>query len=90
MVFYEDGEPKIDGEGGDLKVRSLAFVWFLTSFYLVLSGWLLFRLTCFAIFGQFRIRTAPHDVFTREGNDIRTTVTITLVLFFHQLCNLAF
>ncbi|KAL2535252.1 DnaJ protein ERDJ3B [Forsythia ovata] len=46
VVFYEDGEPKIDGEGGDLK---------------------------------FRIRTAPHDLFTREGNDLRTTVTITLV-----------
>ncbi|CAI9785584.1 unnamed protein product [Fraxinus pennsylvanica] len=46
VVFYEDGEQKIDGEGGDLK---------------------------------FHIRTAPHDVFTREGNDLRTTVTITLV-----------
>ncbi|KAK4372439.1 hypothetical protein RND71_007823 [Anisodus tanguticus] len=46
VVFYEDGEPKIDGEPGDLK---------------------------------FRIRTAPHDRFTREGNDLRTTVTITLV-----------
>ena len=44
--FYEDGEPKIDGEPGDLK---------------------------------FRIRTAPHDQFTREVNDLRTTVTITLV-----------
>ncbi|CAO2818747.1 unnamed protein product [Amaranthus hypochondriacus] len=46
ITFYEDGEPKIDGEAGDLK---------------------------------FRIRTAPHDVFNREGNDLRTTVTITLV-----------
>lgn len=44
--FYEDGEPKIDGEPGDLK---------------------------------FRIRTAPHDVFKREGSDLRTTVNITLV-----------
>lgn len=44
--FYEDGEPKIDGEPGDLK---------------------------------FRIRTAPHDVFKRDGNDLRTTVNITLV-----------
>ncbi|CAA2963866.1 dnaJ ERDJ3B-like [Olea europaea subsp. europaea] len=27
VIFYEDGEPKIDGEGGDLKVSYLAFVW---------------------------------------------------------------
>ncbi|KAK8693787.1 hypothetical protein V6N13_071356 [Hibiscus sabdariffa] len=46
LVFYEDGEPIIDGEPGDLK---------------------------------FRIRTAPHDQFRREGNDLHTTVTITLV-----------
>ncbi|CAI0457063.1 unnamed protein product [Linum tenue] len=46
VVFYEDGEPKIDGEPGDLK---------------------------------FRIHTSPHDVFTRKGNDLHTTVTITLV-----------
>ncbi|XP_019197399.1 PREDICTED: dnaJ protein ERDJ3B [Ipomoea nil] len=46
VVFYEDGEPKVDGEPGDLK---------------------------------FRIRTAPHDQFKREGNDLHTTVTITLV-----------
>ncbi|CAN0924572.1 DnaJ protein ERDJ3B [Linum grandiflorum] len=46
VVFYEDGEPKIDGEPGDLK---------------------------------FRIRTSSHDVFTRKGNDLHTTVTITLV-----------
>ncbi|XP_052187037.1 dnaJ protein ERDJ3B [Diospyros lotus] len=46
VVFYEDGEPKIDGEPGDLK---------------------------------FRIRTAPHDQFRREGNDLHTTVSITLV-----------
>ncbi|XWS76630.1 hypothetical protein CRYUN_Cryun01aG0193700 [Craigia yunnanensis] len=46
VVFYEDGEPIIDGEPGDLK---------------------------------FRIRTAPHDRFRREGNDLHTTVTITLV-----------
>ncbi|XP_031374900.1 dnaJ protein ERDJ3B [Punica granatum] len=44
--FFEDGEPKVDGESGDLK---------------------------------FRIRTAPHDHFRREGNDLHTTVTITLV-----------
>ncbi|CAN1273066.1 DnaJ protein ERDJ3B [Linum perenne] len=46
VVFYEDGEPKVDGEPGDLK---------------------------------FRIRTSAHDVFTRKGNDLHTTVTITLV-----------
>ncbi|KAK4767313.1 hypothetical protein SAY87_023508 [Trapa incisa] len=44
--FFEDGEPKVDGESGDLK---------------------------------FRIRTAPHDTFRREENDLHTTVTITLV-----------
>ncbi|KAI3887663.1 hypothetical protein MKX03_036888 [Papaver bracteatum] len=46
LVFYEDGEPIIDGEAGDLK---------------------------------FRIKTAPHDRFRREGNNLHTTVTITLV-----------
>ncbi|KAE8727582.1 DnaJ protein ERDJ3B [Hibiscus syriacus] len=46
VVFYEDGEPIVDGEPGDLK---------------------------------FLIRTAPHDRFRREGNDLHTTVTITLV-----------
>uniref|UniRef100_A0A0D6R3E3 DnaJ protein ERDJ3B n=1 Tax=Araucaria cunninghamii TaxID=56994 RepID=A0A0D6R3E3_ARACU len=45
IVFYEDGEPVIDGEPGDLK---------------------------------FKIYTAPHEKFTREGNDLRTTVTIAL------------
>ncbi|KAF5931430.1 hypothetical protein HYC85_032303 [Camellia sinensis] len=45
VVFYEDGEPIIDGEAGDLR---------------------------------FRIHTAPHDHFRREGNDLHTTVTITL------------
>ncbi|PSS06204.1 DnaJ protein like [Actinidia chinensis var. chinensis] len=46
VVFYEDGEPIIDGEAGDLR---------------------------------FRIRTAPHDRFRREDNDLHATVTITLV-----------
>lgn len=46
VLFYEDGEPIIDGESGDLR---------------------------------FRIRTAPHELFKREGNDLHTTVTITLV-----------
>ncbi|KAF5745906.1 DnaJ subfamily B member 11 [Tripterygium wilfordii] len=46
VVFYDDGEPIIDGEPGDLR---------------------------------FRVWTAPHDTFRREGNDLHTTVTITLV-----------
>ncbi|XP_057776662.1 dnaJ protein ERDJ3B-like [Salvia miltiorrhiza] len=46
VLFYEEGEPKIDGEAGDLK---------------------------------FHIRTAPHDRFRREGNNLHTTVTITLM-----------
>nr|QEG03108.1 DnaJ protein ERDJ3B isoform X1 [Cymbidium ensifolium] len=46
VTFYEDGEPIIDGENGDLK---------------------------------FRIRTAAHERFKREGNDLYTTVTISLV-----------
>ncbi|XP_077218807.1 dnaJ protein ERDJ3B-like [Tasmannia lanceolata] len=46
VVFYEDGEPIIDGEPGDLK---------------------------------FRIQTASHEQFRREGNDLHTTVTISLL-----------
>lgn len=46
VVFYEDGEPMIDGESGDLK---------------------------------FIIKTAPHDTFRREKNDLHTTVTISLL-----------
>lgn len=46
VTFYEDGEPIIDGENGDLK---------------------------------FRIRTATHERFRREGNDLYTTVTISLL-----------
>ncbi|KAJ9543186.1 hypothetical protein OSB04_022893 [Centaurea solstitialis] len=45
VVFYEEGEPIIDGEPGDLK---------------------------------FRIRTATHDRFRREGNNLHATATITL------------
>ncbi|KVI04008.1 Chaperone DnaJ, C-terminal [Cynara cardunculus var. scolymus] len=45
VVFYEEGEPIIDGEAGDLK---------------------------------FRIRTATHDRFRREGSNLYTTATITL------------
>ncbi|XP_073151568.1 dnaJ protein ERDJ3B [Henckelia pumila] len=46
VLFYEDGEPKVDGEAGDLK---------------------------------FRMRTSPHDRFRREGNDLHSTITITLM-----------
>ncbi|XP_042464984.1 dnaJ protein ERDJ3B-like [Zingiber officinale] len=46
VMFYEDGEPKIDGEAGDLK---------------------------------FRIRTAPHELFRRDGNDLHMTATISLL-----------
>ncbi|KAF8725942.1 hypothetical protein HU200_020516 [Digitaria exilis] len=46
VLFFEEGEPKIDGEPGDLK---------------------------------FRIRTAPHGRFRREGNDLHATVTISLL-----------
>ncbi|THU71233.1 hypothetical protein C4D60_Mb08t33400 [Musa balbisiana] len=46
VLFYEDGEPKIDGEAGDLK---------------------------------FKIQTAPHERFRREGNDLHMTVTISLL-----------
>ncbi|KAL5983596.1 DnaJ protein erdj3b [Asimina triloba] len=46
IVFYEDGEPIIDGEPGDLK---------------------------------FVVKTAAHDHFRREGNDLHVTVTISLL-----------
>lgn len=46
IVFYEDGEPIIDGEPGDLKIV---------------------------------VRTRPDSRFRREGNDLHTTVTITLL-----------
>ncbi|PUZ56646.1 hypothetical protein GQ55_5G343100 [Panicum hallii var. hallii] len=46
ILFYEDGEPKIDGEPGDLK---------------------------------FKIRTARHERFRREGNDLHATATISLL-----------
>ncbi|KAF2607204.1 hypothetical protein F2Q68_00045245 [Brassica cretica] len=46
VSFYEDGEPILDGEPGDLK---------------------------------FRIKTAPHARFRRDGNDLHMTVNITLV-----------
>lgn len=34
---------------------------------------------------QFRIKTAPHERFRREGNDLHTTVTITLVIILLNL-----
>ena len=46
IVFYEDGEPIIDGEPGDLK---------------------------------FVVRSRDDSRFRREGNDLHTTVTITLL-----------
>lgn len=46
IVFYEDGEPIIDGEPGDLK---------------------------------FVIRTQSHSHFERDGNNLKTTVTISLL-----------
>lgn len=46
ITFYEDGEPVVDGDPGDLK---------------------------------FVIRTIPHKSFTREGNHLQTSVTISLL-----------
>lgn len=46
VVFYEDGEPKIDGDSGDLK---------------------------------FKIFTQKHDRFQRDGNNLRTSITIPLL-----------
>jgi len=46
IVFYEDGEPVIDGEPGDLK---------------------------------FVIRTQPHSRFQRDGDNLHTTLTISLL-----------
>ncbi|KAG6552764.1 hypothetical protein Mapa_005712 [Marchantia paleacea] len=46
IVFYEDGEPIMDGDAGDLK---------------------------------FVIQTEPHERFIREGNNLKTSVTISLV-----------
>ncbi|NP_001167838.1 DnaJ protein ERDJ3B precursor [Zea mays] len=45
ILFYEDGEPKIDGVPGDLKIK---------------------------------IRTARHERYRRDGNDLHTTVEISL------------
>lgn len=46
VVFFEEGEPMVDGEPGDLR---------------------------------FRVRTAPHAVFTRAGHDLMANVTIPLL-----------
>jgi DnaJ-class molecular chaperone len=46
ISFFEEGEPVIDGEPGDLK---------------------------------FRVTTAPHLLFTREGNHLHYQMTISLV-----------
>jgi DnaJ family protein B protein 11 len=46
IMFFEEGEPMVDGEPGDLK---------------------------------FKIRTLPHPVFTRVGDNLRMEKTISLV-----------
>eukprot|EP00475_Leptophrys_vorax_P014081 TRINITY_DN20469_c0_g1_i1.p1 TRINITY_DN20469_c0_g1~~TRINITY_DN20469_c0_g1_i1.p1 ORF type:complete len:365 (-),score=23.73 TRINITY_DN20469_c0_g1_i1:192-1286(-) len=46
ITFYEEGEPVMDGDPGDLK---------------------------------FVIRTAPHDTFLRDGDDLHMNATISLV-----------
>ena len=46
ISFFEEGEPVIDGEPGDLK---------------------------------FRVATAPHPLFTRDGNHLHYQMTISLV-----------
>ena len=76
MVFYEDGEPIIDGEPGDLKVSTSTLPPYYLSFSIYETH---FENKYHILFVQFRIRTAPHDRFKREGNDLHTTITITLV-----------
>jgi DnaJ family protein B protein 11 len=46
ITFFEEGEPMVDGEPGDLK---------------------------------FRLRTLPHAVFRRTGNDLHMNATIPLL-----------
>eukprot|EP00887_Chlorella_sp_A99_P000337 scaffold13.g337.t1 len=46
ITFFEEGEPMIDGEAGDLVLT---------------------------------LRTQPHPVFARHGNDLHMTATVTLV-----------
>ena len=46
IVFFEEGEPLVDGEAGDLK---------------------------------FRVRSAPHALFKRTGNDLMINATIPLL-----------
>ena len=77
VLFYEDGEPVIDGESGDLRVRNLAFLSAYLATILYVMCAVCWRYIWY--FEQFQIRTAPHDIFRREGNDLHTTVTITLV-----------
>jgi DnaJ homolog subfamily B member 11 len=81
ILFYEDGEPKIDGVPGDLKVAT-----FLFSTYYVKerSAWHQLFLTN-SIDEQIKIRTARHERYRRDGNDLHTTVEISLVLFTSNL-----
>ncbi|AQK91491.1 DnaJ protein ERDJ3B [Zea mays] len=74
ILFYEDGEPKIDGVPGDLKVAT-----FLFSTYYVKerSAWHQLFLTN-SIDEQIKIRTARHERYRRDGNDLHTTVEISL------------
>lgn len=95
MLFYEEGEPIVDGEPGDLKVcfHILEFIVFaanlvLTEFNLIFSHLFNIHFPDWILYVQFRIRTAPHDRFRREGNDLHTTVTITLVIFSFSEWNL--
>lgn len=54
-TFFAEGEPHLDGEPGDLKLR---------------------------------IRTMPHPVFERRGDDLYTNITISLQVSFLQRKNL--
>lgn len=92
MVIYEDGEPVVDGEaGGDVKVwwyslklLKMTIDLFEFNFLFLFS---IHRLDWLFVYVQFHIHTAPHDRFRREGNDLRATLTITLVVFFSIIFN---
>lgn len=51
-TFFAEGEPHLDGEPGDLKLR---------------------------------IRTMPHPVFERRGDDLYTNITISLQVSYSSL-----
>lgn len=52
-TFFAEGEPHLDGEPGDLKLR---------------------------------IRTMPHPVFERRGDDLYTNITISLQVSCKKCC----